>query len=266
MSIRAIHTAGTGMQGYLFNLDVVANNLANAGTTAFKRSRTNFEDLFYEHIKLPGAQDNQGALTPTGVAVGFGSRVQSTEVDHGEGSLLQTGSNLDIAIVGDGFFQVQDGAEILYTRAGNFTLNADGEIVTTSADRGRLLEPAITIPQDATQIVISSQGVVSVMQPGATTLTEVGQIQLSRFINSQGLIQRGENLYAASDASGAAQTGNPDSDGRGSLRQGFLESSNVQPVRELVDLIQTQRNFELSSQSVQAADQMLQLLNNLRRF
>lgn len=266
MALRALHTAATGMEAFQFNLDTIANNLANAGTTAFKRSRVNFEDLFYEHFKLPGAADSQGNLTPTGIALGLGTRVQSTQVDHNEGNLLQTGGSLDIAIVGDGFFQVQDGAEILYTRAGNFTANADGTIVLASADKGRPLEPTITIPAGTTEITISSEGIVSALQPPATTLTEIGQIQTARFVNPQGLMQRGENLYGATDASGTPTIVNPGLDGHGLLRQGFLESSNVEPVRELVDLIKTQRNFELNGQVIQAADQSLQLVANLRRF
>jgi flagellar basal-body rod protein FlgG len=161
---------------------------------------------------------------------------------------------------------VQDGTEVLYTRAGTFTLNADGQIVMASADRGRLLEPAIVVPQDATEISISADGIVSVRQPSSPNLTQVGQIQTARFVNPGGLIQRGENLYSESDASGSPLIGNPALDGRGSLRQGFLEEANVEPVRELVDLIKTQRWFEFTSQIVQAADQTLQLIANIRRF
>ena len=266
MSLRALNSAATGMEATQTNLDTIANNLANAGTTAFKRSRVNFEDLFYQHLKLPGLQDAQGQLTPVGISVGLGTRVQSTTVDHNIGSLLQTGAELDVAIVGDGFFQVQDGAEILYTRAGNFSLNANGELVMASADRGRLLEPAITVPQDAEEITISAGGLVAVRRTGQQQLEEVGQIEITRFVNPQGLIQRGENLYSESAASGAPLTGIPGLEGRGALRQGFLEASNVEPVRELVDLIKTQRHFELNSQVVQVADQSLQLIANLRRF
>lgn len=266
MGLRALQTAATGMESHLFNLDVIANNLANAGTTAFKRSRSNFQDLYYEQIKLPGAVDQNGQLTPIGLAAGLGSRVAGTEVDHSEGSLIQTNKPLDIAVVGDGFFQIQDGSQILYTRAGTFTQNAEGSIVMASADRGRLLEPTITIPQDAEDIVISADGSVSVRQAGSQTLTQLGQIQTARFVNPQGLIQLGENLYGQTDASGQPQIGTPGEDGRGALRSGFLEASNVEPVRELVDLIKTQRNFELNSQVVQASDQALQLIANLRRF
>lgn len=266
MTIRALHSAATGLEAFEFNLDVIANNLANAGTTAFKRSRANFEDLFYEQLKLPGAQDSQGLLTPTGIAVGLGSRVASTQVDHGEGNLIETGKQLDVAILGDGFFQINDGSEILYTRAGTFTLNADGDLVMASADRGRLLEPSINIPPGATEISIAADGTVSYREPPDPALQLVGQIQTAKFVNPQGLIQLGENLYGETDASGSPQLGNPGIEGRGALRQGFLETSNVEPVTELVELIKTQRNFELNSQVVQAADQTLQLIANLRRF
>lgn len=266
MGIRALSTAATGMEAFQFNLDNIANNLANAGTTAFKKTRVNFEDLYYQHLRLPGAQDLQGQTTPTGVAIGLGTRVASTGVDHRQGSLTETGGQLDLAIAGDGLFQVQDGDQTLYTRSGAFSINADGQVVLTSADRGRLLEPPMTIPQDATEISISSDGIVSVLTPGATTLQEVGQLELARFVNPQGLIQKGENLYAESNASGPPLIGSPGTEGRGAIRQGFLESSNVEPVRELVNLIKTQRHVELNSQVVQAADQTLQLLASLRRF
>lgn len=266
MSVRALHSAASGMDAHLFKLDVVANNLANAGTTAFKRSRVNFEDLFYEQFKLPGAQDSQGAFTPTGIEVGLGTRVKSTSLDLRAGGLIETQGELDVAIAGDGFFQVQDGAEILYTRDGSFSLNANGQLVLMSADRGRLVEPAITIPQDVESITITGEGRVVVKQQGQTALNEVGQLQLARFINPQGLLQRGENLYAATDASGAPLTDVPGQQGLGTLKQGFLEASNVEPVRELVELIKTQRNVELNSQVLQAADQLLQLIANIRRF
>ncbi|MCA9116880.1 MAG: flagellar basal-body rod protein FlgG [Planctomycetaceae bacterium] len=266
MGLRAMHSASTGMSASLTQLDVIANNLANASTTAFKRSRVNFEDLYYEHMRLPGAQDSQGKLSPTGISVGLGTRVAATAADHREGSLLETGNQLDLAITGDGFFKVQDGTSILYTRSGAFSVNADGDMVMQSADRGRLIEPAISIPQDATEISISSDGIVSVLQPGSSSLTQVGQIQTVRFVNPQGLLQQGENLYAATDASGTPLEGNPGLEGRGLVRQGFLEQSNVEPVRELVDLIKSQRHFEMNSQVIQAADQLLQLVANLRRF
>ena len=266
MSLRALHAAGTGMEAFQFNLDVIANNLANAGSTAFKRSRVNFEDLYYERLKSPGTQDSLGNLTPTGIEVGLGTRVSGTESDFAPGNLIQTDGPYDVAIVGDGFYQVQDGSQILYTRAGNFTVNSNGQLVLASADRGRLIEPQITVPPDATSVTINSEGYVSATIAGQTELSQLGQIQTVRFVNPQGLINLGENLFNATEASGQPLVGAPGTEGRGQLRQGFLEQSNVEPVRELVDLIKTQRNFELNTQIVQAADQMLQLVANLRRY
>ncbi len=266
MSLQALYAAATGMEAYQFKLDNTANNLANAGSTGFKRQRVNFEDLYYQQFKPPGAIDNQGQLTPTGIALGLGTRVQATAVDHNQGNLLETEQRYDMAIVGQGFFQVQDGNQTLYSRAGNFNLNNLGQLVLQSADRGRLLNPPITIPQNAISVSISSEGIVNVQLAGQTNQTQVGTIQTVSFINPQGLLQKGENLFAASSASGFPLIGTPGLNGLGQIRQGFLESSNVEPVRELVDLIKTQRNFELNSQVVQAADQTLQLIANLRRF
>jgi flagellar basal-body rod protein FlgG len=266
MGIRALNSAASGMDSMQTRLDVIANNLANAQTTAFKRSRVNFEDLFYQRVKIPGQEDSGGRRTAVGLEIGLGARVQSTQLDQQQGSLLDTGSQLDMAIVGDGYFQVDDGQQTLYTRAGNFSINANGEVVLSSADRGRLILPALQIPPDALGISVSADGIVSVMQPGSPNPNPVGNIELVRFGNPQGLLQKGENLFAESGASGSPLAATPGQDGMGTIRQAFLESSNVEPVRELVDLITTQRTFELNSQVVQVADQALQLVANLRRF
>ncbi len=266
MSLRALNSAGTGMEAYQFNLDVLANNLANAGTTGFKRGRANFEDLIYQRLKNPGVQDSLGNLTPTGVEVGLGTRVASTVNDFTQGSTLQTENQYDLAIAGDGYFQIQDGNEILYTRAGNFTVNPDGNLVLASADRGRFLEPQITVPPDALNVSINSEGFVVAQIAGQAEQTQLGQIELVRFINNQGLLHRGENLFSVTEASGAPLVGTPGQEGRGLIQQGYLEASNVEPVRELVELIKTQRNFELNTQVIQAADQMLQQTANMRRF
>lgn len=266
MSIRAMNTAASGMDAQQFRLDVIANNLANAQTTAFKTSRVNFEDLMYENFKIPGMQDNLGRITSVGQSYGLGVRVQSTEMDMSEGSLNSTGRSLDLAIAGEGFFQVNDGNQFLYTRAGNFTINANGQIVVGSATTGRPLEPAITIPQDTTQITISADGIVSVLQAGQTQLNQLGNIQLARFINPQGLLATGQNMYQQTTASGNPIISTPGQDGLGVVQQNFLENSNVEPVTELVSLISTQRAFELNSQVIQVADQNWQLVNNLRRF
>jgi len=266
MGLQAMNTAATGMEAFQFNLDTIANNLANAGTTAFKRARTNFEDVYYDYVNLPGGLDNNGKSNPVGIFTGLGTKVQGVEMDFSTATILETGAKLDMAIIGDGFFQVQDGNQILYTRAGNFTVNEQGEIVLASATRGRLLEPSLTVPQGTTDISITSDGNVYALTPPSTTLDQIGQIQTVSFLNPQGLVHRGENLFQVGPAAGNPQIGTPGLEGRGTLRQGYLEQSNVEPVRELIDLIKTQRNFELNSQVVQAADQLLQLTANMRRF
>lgn len=266
MSVQTLYTAATGMQSLETKLDVIANNLANVNTSAFKRDRANFEDLFYRNEKLPGAQDSNGQLTPTGIHIGLGSRVQSVQSDFSQGGFQQTGGELDLAIEGNGFFQVTDpSGEIVYTRAGNFSINATNQLVVGSASTGRLVEPAITIPQDTTGIVFGPDGTVSVRQAGSQALTPQGTMQLVIFSNPEGLLKLGENLYAETEASGTPISGNPGENGIGVIRQNVLEASNVEPVQELIDLITTQRAFELNSQTVQAGDQVLQLVANLRR-
>jgi flagellar basal-body rod protein FlgG len=268
MSIQALYTAATGMESLQQKLDVIANNLANVNTTAFKQDRANFEDLFYRNEVLPGLQDSSGNYTPTGIAFGTGARVESTQSDFRQGSFQQTGNQLDVAIEGNGFFQVTDPvtSSTLYTRAGNFSVNANGQLVMGSATVGRLLEPAITIPSDTTQISISSQGIVSVRQANNPQQQQVGTIQLARFVNPQGLLKVGDNLYQLTDASGPAQQAQPGTTGMGTLQQNVLEASNVEPVQQLIDLITTQRSFELNSQAINAGDQILQAIANLRRL
>jgi flagellar basal-body rod protein FlgG len=268
MSIRALNSAASGMDAMQFKLDVIANNLANAGTTAFKKSRVNFEDVYYQHIKLPGLFDSQQRPTTTGTAVGLGTRVQSTQMDMQQGSLIDTGRNLDLAIVGQGFFQVSDENNVIhYTRAGNFFTNANGTVVLASADRGLpLTNNEIVIPQNAVEISVGQDGQVFYRESGQTQLVSAGQVQLARFANSQGLLQRGENLYLETNSSGPPIVSVPGIDGMGVIRSSALEASNTEPVRELVDLISNQRTFELNGQVIQAADQSLQLIANLRRF
>jgi flagellar basal-body rod protein FlgG len=268
MSIQTLYTAATGMEAMQTKLNVIANNLANVNTTGFKRDRANFEDLFYRQVKLPGLQDAQGQLTPTGIHLGLGTRVSSTQTEFVQGAFQDSEGELDMAIVGNGFFQVVDPntSQILYTRAGNFSRNANGNIVMGSAGTGRLLEPAITIPQDAIAVSISDAGFVEVQLVGQPQLQQIGQIQLASFINPQGLLKLGENLYQETNASGPVLINNPGTNGVGTIKQRMLEASNVEPVRELIDLITTQRSFELNSQAIQVGDQMLQLVANLRRF
>ncbi len=267
MSVQTLFTAATGMIALETKLDVIANNLANMETVSFKRDRANFEDLFYRVEKMPGAQDTAGEYTPIGVTIGLGSRVSGIQSEFVQGSFKQTGGQLDVAIEGPGFFQVMDPTgTIYYTRAGNFSKNANGNLVLGSANMGRLLQPPITIPPDAIEISISPEGMVSVRQPGSQTMSQIGQIELATFVNPQGLLKLGENLYAETDASGAPTLGNPGQDGLGLLRQNSLEASNVEPVNELIDLITTQRAFELNAQAVKTGDEMMQTVANLRRY
>jgi len=267
MSVQTLYSAATGMLAMEKKLDVIANNLANIETTAFKKGRANFEDLFYRHEVFPGAQDTSGEMTATGISIGLGSRLSGVQTDFRQGAFQQTSNQLDVAIEGAGFFQVLDpSGQVYYTRAGNFSINANGNLVIGSAHTGRLLEPPIVIPNDATAISITPEGQVFVQQPNNPQLTLVGDIQLVNFINPEGLLKLGENLYAETDASGPPQAGTPGRDGLGLLRQNALEASNVEPVRELIDLITTQRAFEMNSQAVQVGDQMMQLVSNLRRY
>jgi flagellar basal-body rod protein FlgG len=267
MTIQALYSAATGLNAMETKLDVISNNLANMETTAFKKDRANFEDLFYRHERLPGAQDSAGQYTPMGIAIGLGVRNQSIETQFSQGAFKQTGNILDVAIDGPGFLQVQNPTDntTLYTRAGNLARNANGQLVVGSANTGRLLEPPIQIPQDATDIVISPEGQVSVQQPGNPQLQVVGQLQLATFVNPQGLIKKGENLYQESDGSGPPTQSNPGQNGVGTLQQNMLELSNVDPANELIDMITTQRAFELNSKAIQTGDELLQVVANLKR-
>lgn len=268
MSVQTLYTAATGMDAMETKLDVIANNLANINTTGFKKDRANFEDLLYRTEVYPGVQDANQQPTAVGTQVGLGVRVTSTQTDQRQGTLQQTGRDLDVAIEGQGYIPVLDPRTQgdVYTRAGNLDVNSQGQLVIGSAQTGRLLNPPITIPQDAQKIVINPNGQVMVRQQNNPELQQVGQIQLAQFINPDGLLKIGENMYQLTDASGQATLGNPGQDGFGVLRQGNLEASNVEPVQELIDLITTQRAFELNSQAVQAGDQMMQTISNLRRF
>ena len=266
MSVQTLYTAATGMESLQTKLDVLANNLANVNTIGFKSGRANFEDLFYRHEKLPGSEGAAGGgPTPTGISVGLGSRVSSTQTNFKQGAFQETGGQLDMAIVGEGFFKVTSDGETFYTRAGNFSKNANGDLVMGSANTGRILDPGINIPREATDIAISDDGTVQYRLPPATALATAGQIQLSIFQNPEGLLNLGDNLYAETDSSGTETPTTPGQTGAGIIRQGVQEASNVEPVKELIDLITTQRAFELNSQTVQAGDQILQLIANLRR-
>ena len=269
MAITALHSAATGLAAQETALDVIANNLANSTTDGFKASRVNFQDLLYIEKQLPGAENANGDRRPLGLYVGLGTKVSGTQLDFRQGAARETSRELDLMIEGLGFFQVEIendvGEGIGYTRAGNFTLNRDGELVLAT-DQGRRLIPTIEIPADAIQVSISTDGVVSVQLPGEIEPQTIETIQLATFINPAGLKQIGENLFLPSAASGDPLLGDPGEAGRGLVRQGFLEGSNVEPVTELVNLIRTQRAFEFNSQIIQASDEVLRQIGNLRRF
>ena len=269
MALMALHSASTGLGALSTSLDIVANNLANANTDGFKSSRANFQDLLYIEKAQPGVENANGDQRPTGLYVGLGTKVSGTQVDFSQGSPRNTGRDLDFLIDGNGFFQVEveddTGEGLAYTRAGNFAVNSNGELVLAN-DQGRRIAPGIEIPEEATKVDVTSDGVVSVSLPGQFETQEVGQLEIATFVNPAGLKQIGENLYVPSTASGDPSLGEPGESDRGIIKQGFLEGSNVDPVTELVNLIRTQRSFELNSQSIQAADEALQTIGQLRRF
>ncbi len=269
MAVVALHSAATGLSALNADLDVIANNLANVNTEGFKSSRTNFQDLMYQEKALPGTENSNGDRRPTGLYIGLGVRVSGTQVDFAQGSPLSTGRSLDMLIDGAGFFQVQveddRGANgTAYTRAGNFAVNRDGELVLAN-DQGRRLLPAINIPADAISISINTDGRVFTLQPGESEPTEQGQIEIAAFVNPAGLKQLGENLFVESGGSGPPITGQPSTSNLGRLQSGFLEGSNVDPTKELIDLIRTQRAFEMNSNVIRAADETLRSLANLNR-
>jgi flagellar basal-body rod protein FlgG len=259
--IRSLWIAKTGLDAQQTNLDVIAHNLANVSTNGYKRQRALFEDLLYQNLRQPGAQSTQQTQIPSGLQLGVGVRPVATEHIHAQGSLQKTENPLDIAINGQGFFQIQmpDGT-LAYTRDGAFQRDSTGQIVTAS---GYPLAPAITIPADAVSITISKDGIVSVVQAGQTAPTQVGTIQLATFVNVGGLQSVGENLFVETASSGTPTPNTPGSNGAGLLNQGYVETSNVNVAEELVTMIQTQRAYELNSKAVSTSDQMLGRLTQL---
>jgi flagellar basal-body rod protein FlgG len=250
--------AKTGLDAQQTRMAVTSNNLANVNTTGFKRSRAAFEDLMYQNDRQPGAQSSQATQVPAGTMIGTGVRVVGTEKLFSQGELVQTNNPLDVAVQGRGFLQVTmpDGT-VAYTRDGSFHLNSDGQIVTNS---GYPIEPALTVPANAQSVTIGSDGTVSVALPGQAAPAQIGTVQTADFINPAGLEARGENLYVETASSGAPQTGTPGLNGLGTITQGSLESSNVNVVEELVNMIETQRAYEMNSKAISASDQMLQYM------
>ncbi len=262
--MRALHTAATGMMAQELNVQVISNNIANMRTTGYKRQRAEFQDLLYEHVRRIGTQtSNQGNILPVGVDLGGGVKTVGTPRIMTQGTLSQTGSELDLAIRGEGFFKVlmPDGT-FTYTRDGSFQMDQQGRIVTV---QGQVLVPGITLPQSATGLTINAQGQVSVTPTGSTTPSVLGQITLTRFINKAGLQPIGDNLFVETPASGTPQDGTPNTDGFGDLMQSNLEQANVEVVSEISDLIAAQRAYEMNAKVITATDQMLSATSNLMR-
>jgi len=252
----ALWAAKTGLDAQQTEMSVISNNLANVNTTGYKQDRAVFEDLLYQNQTQVGADTSQTTQSPSGMSIGTGVQVVSTEKEYSQGSLSQTGNPLDVAIQGQGFFQIQmpDGT-LAYTRDGTFQTNAQGQLVNSS---GYVVQPGITIPQNAQSVTIGTDGTVTVLLPGQSSPTQVGQLQLANFMNPAGLQPIGQNLLVQSASSGSPQTGTPGVNGLGSVTQGDLESSNVDVVEELVNMIQTQRAYEMNSKAISTVDQMLQ--------
>jgi len=262
--MRALWTAATGMQSQQLTLDIIANNLANVQTAGFKRSRLDFQDLVYETLQAPGNASAQGREVPSGLQVGHGARAVSTYRLFIKGDLQHTGNPLDVAVEGDGFFQVlQPSGEIAYTQAGSLKKDSQGKLVTSE---GFPIQPEITIPQDAISLTIGVDGTVSVGQPGVLTAQQVGTIEMARFVNPAGLESLGRNLFRPTQASGDPILGTAGREGFGTLLQGFVEMSNVNVVEEMVNLIVGQRAYEINSRAIRTADEMMQTANNLVRF
>jgi len=261
--IRALRTAALGMNAQSLKLDNIANNMANSNTTGFKRSSIEFQDLFYQTFRPAGVTDQLNTELPTELQIGHGTRPVASVKNFSQGSVRNTGNPLDLALEGNGFFQIQqpDGT-MAYARDGNFALSSTGEIVNAV---GLLLEPQISIPEDAVSITISADGIVSALVAGSIDPQEVGQIELAKFVNPGGLKSIGGNLYTATVASGDPNLANPGSSGFGKLLQGYLEESNVEIVQEMVGLIVAQRAFEINSRAVRTAESMLEVASNLKR-
>ena len=261
--IRSLWTSATGMQAQELNIDVIANNLANVNTSGFKKSRAEFQDLLYESMRPAGAASSAETTVPTGIQLGHGTRPSAVQKMFSQGDFQNTQNELDWAIEGDGFFQIEmPNGDTGYTRSGEFKLDADGRIVNPD---GFPLIPELTVPTDTISISVGLDGTVSVVQAGDATPVEIGNVQLARFVNPAGLRSLGKNLYSPTNASGDELTGTPGENGLGTLAQGFLEMSNVSVVDEMVNMITAQRAYETNSKVITTADDMLQLANNLKR-
>ncbi len=259
MPSSALHVARTGLEAQNERMRVIANNLANVGTTAFKRDRANFATLAYQDMRVAGQPSSSETAYATGLNLGTGVSVLSTTRIETQGTLQTTNSALDLALDGDGYFQVTlPGGQLAYTRAGNFSRSAEGQLVTA---QGYPVQPAITVPEGANAITVANDGTISATLPGQSAPTALGQITIASFTNPGGLRAMGDNFLAETAASGQAQIGVPGQNGRGNIRQGMLEASNVNVVEELVDMIEAQRAYEINSKMISAVDEMLRNAN-----
>lgn len=261
--MRSLSTGATGMMAQQLNVEVISNNIANMSTTGFKRQRAEFQDLLYQNMRRPGSTSSDAnTIVPSGIQIGVGVRTAGVYRIHEQGNLTTTGNTYDLAISGKGYFQVTlPSGETSYTRAGSFQVNAQGQIVTVD---GYLLNPAITVPQGALSVNIDATGVVEARIAGQTNAQQLGQIQLATFVNEAGLEATGDNLFLETAASGQPTVGNPNAVGFGVLRQGYVETSNVNPVQEITNLITAQRAYEMNSKIITASDEMLQTATRLR--
>jgi len=259
--IRSLWISKTGLDAQQTQLDVISNNLANVSTNGFKRSRAVFEDLLYQTLSQPGAQSSQQTQLPSGLQLGTGVRPVATEKIFAQGNLQQTNNPLDVAIQGNGFFQVlQPDGTIAYTRDGSFQLDNQGALVTSS---GYHIQPAVTIPAGALSVTVGQDGTVSALMPGSAKPTQVGTLQLVNFVNPTGLQSAGQNLYLETASSGTPNSSTPGTNGLGTLKAGFVETSNVNVVEEMVNMIQAQRAYEINSKAITTSDQMLQKLQDV---
>jgi len=255
----SLWVAKTGLDAQQTRLAVISNNLANVNTTGFKRDRAVFEDLLYQNVRQVGAQATQDSQLPSGLSLGTGVRVVATEKTHTQGNIIQTDRSLDVSVQGRGFLQILlPSGDLAYSRDGSLQVNANGEVVTA---QGYQLQPTVTVPSNSRSITIGSDGIISILTPGSSGPTQIGNIQLADFINPTGLQSVGENLYIESGSSGSPQVGTPGLNGLGTVIQGSLETSNVNVVEELVNMIETQRAYELNSKAISTSDQMLQYVS-----
>lgn len=261
--IRSLYTAATGMQAQQLYMDTISNNLANVNTTGFKKQKAEFEDLMYQTLREPGVRNYEGEVAPSGIQVGLGVKTAATQRIFAQGSLKETNNDMDVAIKGRGFFQIYmpDGSTA-YTRDGTFKLSSDGTIVTSS---GFPVAPDITVPEDAQNLQIDGRGRVYVSLPGEEESVQIGQMELARFINPAGLKAAGGNLYTVTEASGRPIVNLPGDEGMGLLQQGYVEASNVELVDEMVNMISAQRSYEIVSKSIQVSEDMMDVINRLKR-